>query len=206
MAGLLAAIVTGVIQAQAPWPTPPPAPVLYQALIVPGSQIKPVPVPRVPGAVSAVVQPVFPGGLPRIPPLPTTVFVSGEADPKDRVKLHIEAGSTRRTLQLLYTPVDTEAAPEISLGGELLRVFEIEAFDHEAKKLSPILLRPWKMEVPVPDSTTDPSRLLIARYQEDKKQWKPLLTSYYPGRGLLTIRIVVPGLFAVVTDPAPFET
>lgn len=208
LAGLIAVPSAGVIQAQPPWPTPPPAPVLAPPVAVPSAAIVAAPVPQVAGSVSSVVQPLFAGSLPRVPPLPKTVFSSAELDPARQIKVHIEAGSILRTLQLVYEPVPIEKAPKVIPSQEVIRSFELRAFDHEANSIDPKIHRPWLLEVPLgelKELDVDPSTLLLANYLEDEKRWRFLVTSYYPHRDLVTTRILKVGKFALVADRSPYR-
>ena len=215
--GIAAAILIGLVTvslggglwiwADAPWPTPNPAPIIPPSAPIPVAQIVPAPVPPIPGAAAIVVQPVPASSLPRVPPLVSQAFISGESSVEEQIKVHIEAGSILRTLQVVYVPVAKGDAPGIGGGREVLRLFELRVLDHKARIIAPQLQRPWKVEIPVPDgasASVDPTRLLLARYLEDEGSWMPLVTSYFPTRNLLMAKILDAGLFAVITDPPPY--
>ncbi|MFH1140693.1 MAG: hypothetical protein V1724_03250, partial [Chloroflexota bacterium] len=68
----------GAAVAQVPWPTPPPAPLGSFPLVVPASEIIQVPAPASPGSIAITVDPIFAGPVPRIPPRPSAIFVTGE--------------------------------------------------------------------------------------------------------------------------------
>ena len=94
-----------------PWPTPPPGPVGPVPTVIPCRQITAIAVPTRLGAVAAVVNPLFPGPVPRIPPVATTIIRSAESEPGELVQLAIEAGTVPVTFQLLYEPVDSATLP-----------------------------------------------------------------------------------------------
>ena len=200
---------TFAIQADGPpWPTPPPAPVLGPAAEVPEALSTPVPKLLLPGFVSQMIRPLPISNLPRIPPLPETVFSSEEANIQERIKLHIEAGSTRQAFTLIYEPVTLGITPETKQSLELGRSFRLDAYNYQGKSFKPLIHRPWLLEIPlspVDNPEPDSSRLLIARFHSQQGLWRPLITSYYPTRQMLTAQILEPGLFAVVKDNPPFK-
>jgi hypothetical protein len=140
--------------------------------------------------------------------LPKTVFESGEANPRERVRLHIEAGSLPYTLQLVYEPVALEQLPSPLPEGRALWAFALRAFDHEAKAVAPPLRRPWLLEVPahgLKSGDGNPSRFLLAWYDEKRGRWVFLTTAYHTDRGVLSARLLAPGYFAVTDDRPPYQ-
>ena len=196
-------MLVSVSEAQAPWPTPPPAQLLIPPTGVEEANIVPITNPEAPGASSMIVQPIPAFSLPRIPPLPETVFASSDKDPFQRVRIHIESASTRQTLQLVYSPIPVEIAPSGSDRFQALRAFNLRAFDSNAKITQPIIHRPWAVHIPLPHQTgpdLDPRSLLIARYDSKERDWVPLVTSHFTEKRFLSGRILRTGSFAIVID------
>ena len=191
-----------------PWPTPPPAPVLGPAAEIPQALYTPVPKLLLPGSVSQTIRPLAIPDLPRIPPLPETVFSSEETNVQERIKLHIEAGSTRQAFTLSYEPIAVGTSPETKQSIELTRAFRLATYDYQGKSFKPLIHRPWLLEIPlspVGNAEIDFSRFLIARFHSQQGLWRPLITSYYPTRQMLTAQILEPGLFAVIKNNPPFK-
>ena len=120
--------------------------------------------------------------------------------------MHIEASSTRETLQLAYTPLAANNVPKDSSRLEFLWAFELRTFDRTGKPVTPVIHRPWKLEVPIPPSALTegpPEELLLARYLKGEGRWLPLVTSFFPGKNLLVTRLVEPGIYAVARDVSP---
>jgi hypothetical protein len=108
-----------------------------------------------------------------------------------------------RTLQLSFVPVDLDEATQPPKHQLLRLAFDLRAFDHNAEEITPVLRRPWVLEIPTRGLTRldeTPARLLIARYDE-KDGWVPLTTTYHRSRGILQARILRVGLFGVVMEP-----
>ena len=180
-----------------PWPTPPPGPRPPAARVVAEADIKRVEVPPVAGAGSAVVLPLS-MPLPRFPRVPSANY-----DWSGGVRLTTDAGSVDRTLQLSFVPVDPDEAPQPPKHQLLRLAFDLRAFDHNAEEITPVLRRPWVLEIPTRGLTRaadDPARLLIVRH-EGKDGWVPLTTTYHRSRGVLQARILRVGLFGVVMEP-----
>ena len=186
------------ILADVPWPTPPPGPQPPIPKVIGGADIKPADVPHdVPNAISWVILPRL-MVLPRFPPIPSTSFQS-----LDGVRIISDAGSIHSTVQLVYEPIPIDDAPPIGPYQNLQKVFDLRAFDHESKRITLDLRRPWVLEVSIQGLTRsfeDPTRLLIAHYDENRG-WVPLITHYYRGRGILQARVLKAGLFAVLAEP-----
>ena len=188
---------TGPSFAQQPWPTPPPGPQPSIPRIIAQESIKQVSVPLVPGATSSEVPPLA-MQLPRFPPVPAFLFEASET-----VRLISDAGSIMETLQMVYEPKpELSDAPSPGPLQELRKVFDLRAYDYQARRVSPELLRPWVLEVVAQGlsrSFEDPSRLIIARY-DGEKGWVPLVTNYHIDRGILQALILEVGLFAVLHE------
>ena len=183
------------ITADVPWPTPEPGPESPVPKII-DSNIKPVVVPAVAGAISWVILPLV-MTVPRFPPVPSSSFQA-----PDRVSLTIDAGSIDTTIQLVYEPILLPDAPRPIAGQEVRKAFDLRTFDHEADPVTVNLRRPWVLEIParvLTKSFEKPERLLVARYDKDKG-WMPLVTSYHRDRELLEVRILKVGLFAVLAE------
>ena len=188
-----------------PWPTPPPAPPAPRARIIPLGQITEVALPSVTGASSVVLHPISGGPVPRIPPLRSVTF-----DSYQDVRLISEAGSLLHTVQVVYAPVSMSDAPSPDRHQILLRTFDLFAYDHQAKLVSPPLVRPWVLEVRLEElelGQAHPSQLLLARFDSQSKRWAPLVTSYFPSKGLLMAKILDVGRFAIMAEPmlAPLD-
>ena len=129
--------------ADVPWPTPPPGPRPAVPNVIGEADIKRVEVPQVANAVSWVVLPLA-MSVPRFPPVPTSSFRS-----PDGVLIASDAGSIISTVQLVYQPVSLENAPSTAPHQELRKVFFLRTYDHRGKQVTPELLRPWVLEVPI---------------------------------------------------------
>lgn len=185
------------ISAESPWPTPPPGPRPSLPKVISEADIKPVDVPQVAGATRWTVFPLA-MPVPRFPPVPSSTFQS-----PDGVQIVSDAGSIDTTVQLIYEPVPIVEAQVPDRRQELRKVFDIQIFDHRAKKINLDLRRPWMLEVPVlglTESFEDPARLLIARYTE-RTGWVPLVTTYYATSGVLQAWVLQVGRFAVLAEP-----
>ena len=183
------------ILADVPWPTPPPGPQPPGVRVI-DSDIKPAAVPSIPGAISWVVLPQA-MSVPRFPPVPRSPFGA-----PDGVRIVSDAGSITSTVQLVYEPLSIEGLPPPGPGAALRKVFDLRAFDHQAKRITLNLRRPWVLEVPIDGLTRsfeEPSRLLLARYDESEG-WVPLVTTYHRRRGMLETRLLDVGRFAVIME------
>ena len=207
------ALVTGIwafpgakgVFSDPPWPTPPPAPPAPRTTIIPLGQITEVALPFVTGASSVVLHPISAGFVPRIPPLRSVTF-----DSFQDVRLTSEAGSLLHTVQVVYAPVSMADVPSPDRHQILLRTFDLLTYDHQAERVSPPLVRPWLLEVRLVElelGQAHPSQLLLARFDSQSKKWAPLVTSYFPGKGLLVANILDVGRFAVMAEPmlAPLD-
>ena len=194
--GLMFLTDTGPASANDPWPTPPPGPRPPVPNVIEVSNIKPVEVPR--GATSWVIPPVA-MFAPRFPPVPSNLFRSN-----DGVSILSDAGSITTTVQIVYQPVENwEGLPNSPLQ-EVRKVFDLRAFDHQAKQISLDLRRPWVLDVGlqgIAEDFDDPARFLIARYEEGIG-WVPLVTSYRRNQGILQARVLQVGRFAVLAEPS----
>ena len=184
----------GTTSADDPWPTPPPGPEAPIPRV--DTDIKPAPVPPVPGASSWVFPPLG-MQVPRFPPVPSSSFQS-----PDGVTVISDAGSILSTVQLVYEPLSIEDAQSHITGQELRKVFDLRTFDHRANKLDPDLKRPWVLKVPVRGLTEafeDPARLLLVRYDE-RDGWVPIVTAYHRNQGVLQALILEVGRFGVIAE------
>lgn len=196
-----------VAQAQS-WPTPPPAPIGAFPRVVPVLQITPVPAPSGRGSMATQLDPIFAGPVPRLPPRPSTAVVTGELDPAERVTLHIDAGVLDQTVQITYQPLSPNGIPPPSGGALIQRAFQVLVYDYRATLATAsfkypirLVLRPTEGDMAA--AAGDPARLLLARYDSDANRWQNLVTTYRPFDGTLTVRILRPGLFAVIAQPPP---
>lgn len=190
------------------WPTPPPAPVGALPDVVPASKVTPVPAPEVPGGVAQQVDPIFAGLVPRIPPRPFVPFVGGEPDPANRVEVEFPAGSLPRTVQVTYEPLASERTAPVEEGSRVLRAFAVNIFDAAGAPIDLTFSAPVRMAVSfsaedIEASGGDPTRLVLARYEEKRERWNPLLTDHQLGKAKLLVRILRPGVFAVIAEPPP---
>ena len=184
----------GTISADDPWPTPPPGP----EAPIPRAEtdIKPAPVPAVPGA-SSWVFPLLGMQVPRFPPVPSSSFQS-----PDGVTVISDAGSILSTVQLVYEPISIEDAQSPISGQELRKVFDLRTFDHRANKLDLDLKRPWLLEVPargLTEAFEDPARLLLVRH-DARDGWVPLVTAYHRNQEILQALILEVGRFGVIAE------
>ena len=194
---LLASLTyTTFISADSPWPTPPPGPQPPVPKVIDGRDIRPVQVSSVPGSAVWIVPPLA-MVIPRFPPVPSSTFES-----PDGVRIIIDAGSLVTTVQLLYEPTQIGEAQSAGPRAELRKVFDLRAFDHQGKKTTLNLMRPWVLEVQgtgLLGPLDDPARLLIARYEEDRG-WVPLVTSYHHAQDIFHARILKIGRFALLAE------
>ncbi|MBI4202407.1 MAG: hypothetical protein HY532_04735 [Chloroflexi bacterium] len=193
-----------------PWPTPPPGPVGGFPEVVPANEVTSVAAPVAPGSIALQVDPIFAGAVPRSLPRPMVQVVTAETDSQARVFLEFPAGSLTRTAQLTYEPVAIGLAPGPGPGQRLMRTFRLSLYDPKGAPTTPIFKVAVRMTLhPQPDDLAaagnDQSRLFLARYDEGRRQWQPLVTNYYPANNSLTAHILQPGLFAVMTMPAPLS-
>ena len=194
---LIALTNAGSISADDPWPTPPPGPRPSVPKVIVDDGIKPVDTPLVAGATKWVVLPLA-MLLPRFPPVPSSSFQA-----PDDVRIVSDAGSIDSTIQLVYEPIPAADAQPPGPHQSLRKAFDLRTFDHQANRITLDLRRPWLLEVPIRgliQSFEDPARFLIARYDE-KSGWVPLVTSYYRNQGVLQVRILQVGRFAILAEP-----
>ncbi len=197
-----------VVLAQAPWPTPPPAPVGTFPQVIPASEVTPVPAPRSPGSIALQVDPIFAGPIPRIPPRPYITILSGEPDAHDRIILDVYAGTIDRTLQLTYEPLAIDQVPKAITGHRIQRAFRLQTYDHTAAAIVPVFRHPVRLilharEQELSAAGNDPARLLVARFDAQRNVWLPLITTFQPADATLMVRILQPGLFALITQQPP---
>lgn len=191
-----------------PWPTPPPGPVGTLPEVIPANEVTPVAAPVTPGGIAVQVDPIFAGPVPRNPPRPAVWVISGEPDPQDRIALEFDAGALVRTVQLTYEPVSPGAAPRPVSGQRVVRAFRLRLYDTKGAPSTLAFKLPVRMVLrPKPEellaSGNDAARLLVARYEEGRGRWLPLVTNYDPGSGTLLARIFQPGLYGLLAVPAP---
>ncbi len=184
----------GGIFADVPWPTPPPGPEAKLPNVIDPANVKQVDIPRVEFAISWLISPLA-MPVPRFPPVPKS-----EVQSKDGLLLVIDAGSIDSTVQVVYEPLPLDKAPSSARHQEMLKAFDLQAFDHRAKRITLNLQRPWVLELPIRTPYGDPSRLVIARYTADHG-WLPLVTSYHQSRGILEARVLSLGRFAILSEP-----
>ena len=210
--GLIALLVSllgpSAARAQTPWPTPPPAPIGAFPQVIPASEITPVPAPTSPGSIALQVDPIFAGRVPRIPPRPSTTILSGEADTQDRITLHIDAGAIDRTLQLSYEPLAIDQVSHVESGRQIQRAFRLQAYDQTASVMTVPFQYPVRLSLHVQarelaTTSNDPARLLLARFDTQHNRWLPLVTTYQATDATLMVRILQPGLFALIAQPPP---
>ena len=185
---------TGLISADNVWPTPPPGPKPPDPRVIDSSSIKPANVP--PGGTLWVVHPLrMP--IPRFPPMPSTQlqFPNG-------VQIISDAGSVYTTLQIVYADLPVSESPAAGPRQEVRKLFDVRAFDHQGKRITPDLRRPWVLQVTtlgLTGGSEDPGRLLLARHDKDSG-WVPLVTHYYRSLGTLQALILEVGSFAVLYE------
>lgn len=187
--------------AQPSWPTPPPNLLVPTPVIVPSVQVKKVTQPPVPGATVWLLQPLIPGVLPRVNPLPDTRLTSAEADPAQRIVLRLEWESLPATTQLVYHPLTPAQVPPPPEGYRVVRALSLQAYDAEGRPVVPVLRRPWVLQVPLAGlDDVPPLRLVLARYREDQGRWHLLVTVFHPQARLLETRLVDLGRYAVLEE------
>ena len=185
---------TGRTSAESPWPTPPPGPEPPNPRVIDSSSIKLANVP--PGGTAWVVHPLrMP--IPRFPPLPSTQlqFPNG-------VQIISDAGSIYTTLQIVHEDLPVSESPAAGPRQEVRKLFDVRAFDHRGKHITPDLRRAWVLQVTTPgltEGSEDPGRLLLARHDKDSG-WVPLVTHYYRSLGTLEALILEVGRFAVLYE------
>ena len=190
------------------WPTPPPAPIGAFPRVIPGVEVVPVSAPAASGSIALQVDPIFAGPVPRIPPRPSTIVFTGEADPLDRVTMQIDAGAIEQTVQLTYQPLTFSEIPAAPPGNQIQRAFRIQLFDHKAVPASTSFRHPVQLIIsPGPSQLAaaghDPARLLLARFDPDTNRWQRLVTNFRSDDGSILVRILDPGLFALISLPSP---
>lgn len=189
-------VVTGteLVSAESHWPTPPPGPKPPAARVIDASNLK---LPKVPpGATAWVVHPL-PLIVPRFPPLPST-----QLDFPGGVQIISDAGSIFTTLQIVHEELAISESPDPGQLQEVRKLFDVRAFDHEGKGVTPDFRRPWRLQVAtlgLTEGSEDPGRLLLARHDKDRG-WVPLVTHYYRSQGTLQALILDVGRFAVLYE------
>jgi len=199
---------TSTVQAQVPWPTPPPGPSTRPLTVIPADQVVPVAAAQKPGSIAATINPVWPGPLPRIPPLPSIPLITSEPDPQERVQIVIEAGTFLETFQMTYEPIAASDAPRPLRGQHLRRAFRIRTFDHRGQETPLEFSRPVKVMVryqhqDLEAAGGDPGALFMARWDASSDTWVPLVTAVMPQEQAIAIRILSPGLLALIAEPDP---
>jgi hypothetical protein len=176
--------------------------------VIPAKEVTPVAAPATPGGIAVQVDPIFAGLVPRNPPRPAVQVISGEPDSQDRIALEFDAGALMRTVQLAYEPVSPGAAPSPVSGQRVVRAFHLRLYDTKGAPSALTFKIPVRMTLrPRPGellaSGGDAARLLVARYDEQRGSWMPLVTSYDPDSNTLLARIFRPGLYGLLALPAP---
>ncbi|MDO8750650.1 MAG: hypothetical protein Q7K03_05850 [Dehalococcoidia bacterium] len=194
--------------AQAPWPTPPPAPLGSFPVVVPAFEIIPVPAPASPGSIAITVDPIFAGTVPRIPPRPSAIFVTGEGDAQERVTLYVDAGAIDRTLQFTYEPLLSGQVPAVDRSRHIQRAFRLQTYDTAGTVLNRSFRYPLRITLTLSEEEmavagNDPARHYLAWYDPQRKLWLPLVTTYRSIDTTLLVRILQPGLFALIAEPPP---
>ena len=194
--------------AEAPWPTPPPAPIGPLPLVIPASQVIPISAPETPGGIAVQLDPIFAGIVPRIPPLVFTPIVSGESDPQDRTTIEFEVGTINRTLQLRYQPLPVGKVPPVSPGRSIQRAFKFEMFDHAGAPVTVEFARPVRLKLQAQyderqAGANEPARLLLARLDSQTNTWLSLVTIFDLNNDTIMARIIQPGVFALIAQPPP---
>lgn len=127
------------------WPTPPPGP-QFTVPSAAQSEISPIKDTSGQGSYSEVIQASWPGGLPLIPPIPSKLITLEDGLLGSSVRLRIDAGSFRQTVQLRMSP-DVISAGEP--GTYLLDGFDLEAFGVDGDPIFALPQRPIVVTVPV---------------------------------------------------------
>ena len=211
--GLLA-LVTGILGASAAlaqvpvWPTPLPAPIGTFPRVISSSEITPVPAATSPGSIALQVDPIFAGPVPRIPPRASTTILTGEPSLEGRIAINIDAGAIDRTIQLTYQPLSVDQVPNAGPSRPIQRAFQLQTYDHTASVLDTAFKYPVRITLHVNDrevaaSGDDPARLFLARFDAQNNRWLPLVTTYRSTESTLLVRVLRPGIFAVIAQPAP---
>ena len=200
--------VPGAAVAQVPWPTPPPAPLGSFPLVVPASEIIPVKAPASPGSIAITVDPLFAGPMPRIPPRPSAIFVTGEGDAQERITVYVDAGAIDRTLQFTYEPLLSGQAPAVDRLRHVQRAFRLQTYDSKGSVVERAFRYPLRIALTLSQEEmaaagNDPARHYLAWYDPQQKRWLPLVTTYRSTDSTLLVRILQPGLFALVAEPSP---
>jgi len=141
-----------------------------------------------------------------VPPIPQGFLTSSEPDEHQRVQLRIEAGAILQTTQLVYEPLRIDQGPAFGTEVIPLRLFRWRAFDSRANEVALPIIRPLVLEVPTPADAVNVLRLLLWQYDEDRKLWQPLVTTWDRERDVLFTRIATFGMFAVAEEKVPYKT
>ena len=205
---IIGVIGPAVAGAQVPWPTPPPGPSGFYPQVIPSSEVKPISAPKSPGSIAVQVDPIFAGPVPRIPPRPSTTIVTGEANTENRVTLHIDAGAIDKTLQLTYEPINVDMVPSPGSRHQIQRAFRIETYTHSGLITEEIFPYPIRLTLRIHDQNiatvgSDPSRILLARFNPQRNEWVHLVTTYQPKDSRILVRILRTGLFALIAHHSP---
>lgn len=208
LALVMSLLSSGAAVAQAPWPTPPPAPMGSFPLVIPASEIIQVTAPASPGSTAVTVDPIFAGLVPRIPPRPSAVVVMGEADPMDRVTLYVDAGAIDRTIQFTYEPLPLARVPVADRAQHIQRAFRLQTYNHKGSVEERTFKYPLRISLTLsPEEMAtagnDPARHYLAWFDPQRSRWLPMVGAYHSLDSTLLVRILQPGLFALIAEPAP---
>ena len=93
-------------------------------------------------------------------------------------------------------------------GRQIQRAFRLQAYDQTASVMTVPFQYPVRLSLHVQDrelatTSNDPARLLLARFDTQHNRWLPLVTTYQATDATLMVRILQPGLFALIAQPAP---
>ncbi len=203
--------VPGAAVAQVPWPTPPPAPLGSIPVVVPASEIIPVPAPAGPGSIALTVDPIFAGTVPRIPPRPSAIFATAEGDAQERITVYVDAGAIDRTLQFTYEPLLAGQVPSVDRSRHIQRAFRLQTYDTTGTVVESVFRYPLRITLTLSEEEmaaagNDPARDYLAWYDPERKSWRPLVTTYRFTDSTLLVRILQPGLFALIAEPSPVSS
>jgi len=197
----------GSAVAQVPWPTPPPAPVGSFPLVIPTSEITPVPAPGSLGSIAITVDPIFAGPIPRLPPRPSAIIVTGETG-EEQITLYVDAGAIDRTLQFTYEPLLAAQAPAVDRLRTVQRAFRFQTYDHKGSVVEPVFKYPLRIVLTLSQeemavANNDPARHYLAWFDPQHNRWLPLVTTYNSIDSTLLVRVLHSGLFALIAEPPP---
>ncbi|MBI2873267.1 MAG: hypothetical protein HYY00_08790 [Chloroflexi bacterium] len=199
LVGVLA--TPGMVVGQAPWPTPPPAPSGRLSKVVPRPLVTPVSPAGKPGSFSVVLDPFYPGDVPRVPPLRTVDL------PADGVLIQVSAGAFWETVQLVYEPLGEASLPAPLKGVTLLRAFRLGVFKADGKSPAEAPGRAVRLQLSLSEGEVAAAGrkewLVAFRYNPGRQQWEPLVTSVSADANTLELRLLEFGAVALVADPPP---